>query len=242
MIVACSVLEPEVKHFSGDASHVVGMEFLPINLHENPPLLQQALQQVIDRAEANPAVEAIVLVYGLCGGGVENLRHHRCPLVLARAHDCMTLFLGDKDRYADHQKEHPGNYWYNPGWIRERSSPGPDREAHLRRQFEGRFDEEDVTFLLESDREALSHYDQATYVGLNVGEPTDDEAYTQACAACQGWGFNRIPGDPALLVALLSGNWDEKRFLIVPPHHRIRITGDDAVIRAEPDKSNSQSE
>ena len=239
MIVACGVLEPEVRHYTRDASHVVDMEFLPIGLHENPPLLQQELQRVIDRAEANPAVETIVLVYGLCGRGVENLRHTRCPLVIARAHDCVTLFLGDKDRYADHQKKHPGNYWYNPGWIRDKASPGPEREAHLRKQYEEKFEEEDVAFLLESDREALAHYDRATYVGLDVGDTAADEDYTKTCAACQGWGFERIPGDPALLMALLHGPWDEERFLIVPPHHVIRMTADDSIIRAERESEDS---
>ncbi len=234
-IIACGVLEPEVKHFTRDADHVVERVFLPVGLHENPPLLRQELQRVIDQAEANPEVEVIVLVYGLCGQGVENLRHARCPLVLARAHDCVTLFLGDKDRYADYQKRHPGNYWYNPGWIREKASPGPDREAHLREQFAAKFDEEDVDYLVEMDREALSHYDRATYVGLGVGDTAKDEAYTQTCAACQNWGFERIPGDPTLLKALLNGDWDEQRFLIVPPHHVIRTTGDDSIIRAVPD-------
>lgn len=234
-VIACGVLEPEVKHFTRDVDHVVERVFLPVGLHENPPLLQQELQRAIDEAETNPDVEVIVLVYGLCGQGVENLQHARCPLVLARAHDCITLFLGDKDRYADHQKKHPGNYWYNPGWIREMASPGPDRESHLRKQWAGKFDAEDIDYLLEMDREALSHYDRATYVGLDIGDTQKDEAYTQTCAACQNWGFERIPGDPALLKALLHGPWDEERFLIVPPHHVIRTTGDDRIIRAELD-------
>ena len=235
MVVSCGVLEPEVRHYAQGAEHIVDMAFLPVGLHENPPLLQQELQRAIDTAEANPQIEVIVLVYGLCGQGVQNLKHPRCPLVLARAHDCVTLFLGDKDRYAEHQKAYPGNYWYQPGWIREKASPGPEREAHLRRQYAEKFDEEDVAYLLEVDREALAHYDRATYVGLGVGDTAADEAYTQTCAACQNWSFARIPGDPALLIALLAGDWDEKRFLIVPPHHVIRTTGDDSIIRAERD-------
>ena len=50
-----------------------------------------------------------------------------------------------------------------------------------------------------------------------------------------GWGFDKIPGDPALLKALLAGEWDEKRFLIVPPRHVIRLTGDESIMRAEPE-------
>lgn len=234
-VIACGVLEPEVRHFTREAAHIVETVFLPMGLHNTPHRLQRELQTVIDRAEANPAVEAIVLVYGLCGRGVENLRHRRCPLVIARAHDCVTLFLGDKDHYARYQAEHPGAYWYNPGWIRGKASPGPEREAHLRREYAEKFGEDDVEYLLEVDRTALAHYNRATYVGLDLGETEKEIGYTKTCAACMGWGFDRIPGDPALLKALLAGDWDEKRFLIVPPHHVIRLTGDENIMRAEPE-------
>ncbi|MCC6416284.1 MAG: DUF1638 domain-containing protein [Opitutaceae bacterium] len=235
-VVSCAVLEPEVRAFTKDLSQVVDLVFLPTGLHETPAILRRELQQAITRAEAMPGVEAIVLVYGLCGGGVESLRHQRCPLIITRAHDCVTLFLGDKDKYADYQKEHPANYWYNPGWIRAHSSPGPGREAHLRREYAEKYDEEEIDFLIGTDKAALAHYDRATYVGLGLGEAEKEADYTKACAACMGWGFNRIPGDPALLRALLAGDWDERRFLIVPPRHVIRLTGDESIMRAEPER------
>ena len=233
VVIACSVLEPEVRHLTAGATHILEMVFLPMGLHENPALLQQELQRAIDGAEARGECEAIVLVYGLCGRGVENLKHHRCPLVIARAHDCVTLFLGDKERYAAYQKDHPGSYWYNPGWIRGKASPGPEREEYLRKGYADKYDDDDVEYLLEMDRSALSHYDRAAYVGLGLGDPEKEVEYTQTCAACQGWGFDRIPGDPALLIALLNGEWDEKRFLVVPPRHVIRLTGDETIMRAE---------
>lgn len=232
-IIACAVLEPEVRHFTATASHVAELVFLPMGLHENPPILQRELQRAVATAEANPVVETIVLVYGLCGRGVEDLRHDRCPLVIARAHDCMTLFLGDKDRYVQQQREQPGTYWYNPGWIRGKASPGPERETYLRNKYTKNYDEDDVDYLIEMDRSALAHYKEATYVGLGLGEPAREVDYTRTCAACQGWGFRQIPGDPALLRALLGGDWDPQRFLIVPPHCVIRMTGDDDIIRAE---------
>lgn len=238
-VVACAVLEPEVRQFTRDMPHIVDLVFLPTGLHETPKILRRELQLAIDRAEANPEVEVIVLVYGLCGGGVEQLRHQRCPLVITRAHDCVTLFLGDKDKYAAYQQENPANYWYNPGWIRARSSPGPEREAHLRREYAGKYDEEEVEFLLETDKATLAHYDQATYVGLGLGEAEKEAEYTKACAACLGWSFRKLPGDPELLRTLLAGGWDERRFLIVPPRHVIRLTGDETIMRSEPEPTAS---
>jgi hypothetical protein len=234
-VIACGVIEAEVRHFTAGCTHIREMVFLPQGLHDDAVRMQRELQAAINQAEANPAVEAVVLVYGLCSRGVENLRHARCPLVIARAHDCVTLFLGDKDRFAAYSREKPGTYWFNPGWIRGRASPGPDREAHLRREYAEKFGEDDVEYLLEMDRASLAHYQRATYVGLGLGDPAQEAEHTRSCAACLGWGFDQIPGDPSLLKALLHCDWDEKRFLIVPPRHVIRLTADDSIIRAEPE-------
>lgn len=234
-VIACGVLEPEIRHLAGNTSHIMDLVFLPLGLHENPAYLQAELQVAIDRAELNPAVEAIVLVYGVCGRGIENLRHVRCPLVMARAHDCVTLYMGDKERYAEHQRQHPGTYWYHPGWIHGKASPGPEREAHLRETYAGKFDDDEVAYLLELDRTALAHYNQAAYVGLGLGDETREKEYTKTCASCMGWAYEQVPGDPSLLQALLAGDWDSKRFLIVPPRHVIRLTADDDIIRAEPE-------
>jgi hypothetical protein len=234
-VIACAVLADEINHFAASRPQVRRIEILPQGLHNEPVRLQRELQTAVDRAEADPAVDAIVLGYGLCSRGVENLRHPRCPLVIARAHDCVTLFLGDKERYATYLREHPGTYWYTPGWIKSATPPGPDREKRLRAEFAQKFDPEEVDYLMEMEQHWVTNYSRATYVGLGVNETAKDVAYTRTCAACLGWQFDHLQGDSALLTALLDGAWDEARFLVVPPFHSIRLTADDSIIRAEPD-------
>jgi hypothetical protein len=78
-VIACAVLEDEVRHLIADLPHVRELIILPWGLHNEPPRLRRELQAAVDRAEAHPEVEVIVLVYGLCSRGVENLRHARCP-------------------------------------------------------------------------------------------------------------------------------------------------------------------
>jgi len=233
-VIACSVLEDEVRHLAAGLAHIRSLVFMPQGLHNEPARLQRELQAAVTAAEADPAVENIVLVYGLCSRGVENLRHERCPLVIARAHDCVTLFLGDKDRYADYVREHPGTYWYSPGWIRSNAPPGPERTARLRREYTEKFDAEEVEYLMEMEAHWIANYNRAAYVGLGIAETQKDKDYTKHCAACLGWAFDQVKGDPALLRALLGGQWDERRFLVVPPRHGILLTADDSIIRAVP--------
>ena len=231
-VIACDVLEDETRHFARAMPHVRELIMLPQGLHKEPLRLQREVQAAIDRAEVLPEIEAIALVYGLCSRGVENLRHGRCPLVMARAHDCVTLFLGSKERYANYAQQHPGTYWYTPGWIKTGSQPGPDRATYLRAAYAGRFDADDIDYLVETDREGLAHYRRAAYVDLGVGPTDKGLAYTRDCADCLGWSFDKVNGDASLLHDLLAGPWDEKRFLVVPPHHLIRLTADDNVVEA----------
>jgi hypothetical protein len=233
-VITCNVLEDEVRHYARGLAHVRALVFLPQGLHNEPQRLQRELQAAVDAAEADAETEAVALVYGLCSRGVEGLRHHRCPLVIARAHDCVTLFLGDKERYTAYLREHPGTYWYSPGWIKSHAPPGPDREARLRKEYAEKFGEEEVEYLMEVERQWIANYNRATYVGLGVGETDADLHYTRHCAGCLGWSFDQVKGDPQLLVDLLAGRWDERRFLVVPPDHFIRLTADDSIIKAVP--------
>jgi hypothetical protein len=238
-VIACAVLEDEVRHLIADLPHVCELIVLPQGLHNEPPRLQRELQAAVERAEARPEAEVIALVYGLCSRGVENLRHPRCPLVIARAHDCVTLFLGSKERYAAYLREHPGTYWYTPGWIKSSVPPGPDRTAFLRRDYAGKFDPEEVEYLMDMEQQGIANYDRAAYVDLGIGKTRHDEIYTRYCASCLGWTFDQVPGDVSLLRDLLAGSWDDNRFLIVPPSYLISLTADDTVIRAVPPPSPS---
>jgi hypothetical protein len=69
-------------------------------------------------------------------------------------------------------------------------------------------------------------------VDIGVGQTAQNAAYTRRCADCLGWSFEQVSGDPSLLRDLLAGRWDERRFLVVPPHHLIRFTVADSVIEA----------
>src|SRR5690554_3489884 len=98
-VITCSVLEDEVRHFLQGLTHIVRVEQLPQGLHNEPARLRRELQAAVTRIEADPAVEAIILGYGLCSRGIEDVVTERVPMVIARAHDCITLLLGSRQAY-----------------------------------------------------------------------------------------------------------------------------------------------
>jgi hypothetical protein len=230
-IVLCQVLELEIDHFAAEAGHVVHIARLEQGLHNEPAKLQRKVQETIDAIERDTAAEYVVLGYGLCSRGTEKLRCRRCHLVVPRAHDCITLLLGDKDRYTQYVAQHPGTYWYSPGWIKHHLPPGPERAEAMFREYCEKYGEDNARFLIETEQQWHRNYDRATYVDVGgLGATPEDVAYTRRCAEWLGWNFDQQQGDPTLVQELVEGPWDAARFLVVPPGKSLRMTGDERVI------------
>ncbi|OAM87488.1 DUF1638 domain-containing protein [Termitidicoccus mucosus] len=231
-IIACAVLEDEVRAFAAGLPHITSLTFLPQGLHNEPARLNTTVAGAVAAVEAEGRAEAIALVYGVCSRGIEAIPLRRCRMVVPRAHDCITLLLGSKERYQQFQQENPATYWYSPGWNKCHAAPGPDRFAKLRDDFLKKFPEEEADYLIEMEKELHAHYTTAAYVDLGVGDADANIAYTRRCACWMGWDFRRVQGDPRLLRDLLAGRWDDDRFLVVQPRQFVQLSIDDRVIKA----------
>jgi len=241
-IILCRVLELEIEHFAENAEHIVQIVRLEQGLHNEPNKLRDELQRAVDAIEQGTDAEAIVFGYGLCSRGTEGVRARRCQLVIPRAHDCITLLLGDKGRYSQYVAEHPGTYWYSPGWIQHHLPPGPQRQEAMYREYCEKYGEDNATFLMETERQWHANYNRATYVDVDgIGRTPEDIEYTQQCAHWLGWEFDRQRGDPQLLRQLVLGPWSPEHFVIVRPGQSIYLTGDECVIDVT-DRSAGQEE
>jgi len=235
-LLICDVFEQELALVTADATHVVEQRVFEIALHDRPEVMRGILQQAVTELDARDDIEAIVLLYGLCGLGTVGLHAQRHPLVIPRAHDCRAVFLGSKEEYQRRQDACPGCYYYTPGWNLARRVPGPDRVAFLKESLAERFDPEDVEFLIESEQEMWHSYDTAAFIDLGTPTAAREADYTRDCAKELGWNYEHIQGDIALLHDLIWGPWDDARFQIVPPGQQLGHSADAAIMRAEPIK------
>ncbi len=231
-VITCAVLEMEIEHLARQAANIVHVELLPQGLHNTPSELRRQLQMAIERVEGRAEVEVIVLGYGLCSRGTEGVFTQRCRLVIPRAHDCITLLLGDRERYAKYVSEHPGTYWYSPGWNKHHEPPGKRRFDLLRNQYVERYGEDNADYLMETEQGWFKEYTQAAWVDLGIGRTAEDVEFTRQCAAWLGWAFDRQRGDVSLLRDLLSGPWDDERFLVLEPGQTLRMTADQRIVEA----------
>jgi len=233
-VVTCAVLEQEFVHFTRGLEHVERVEVVEQGLHNEPDKLRRELQAIIGRIEAQTAAEAIVLGYGLCSRGTEGVRTRRCRLVIARAHDCITHLLGSKERYAEYVAAHPGTYWYSPGWNRCSIMPGKERYDLLWQRYVEKYGEDNAEFLMQSEQHWFTSYNNAAFVHLGVGDLDKELAYTKQCAEWLKWNCDHQCGDPQLLRDLISGPWDDARFLVLAPGETFRMVADARVIEREP--------
>jgi hypothetical protein len=233
-LLACSVFEQEIRQVTHGLGNIVEARFFEMGLHDRPDMLRSILQENMDAVDVRPDIDAVVLAYGLCGRGTAGLRPLRHKLVIPRAHDCITLFMGSKEAYAEHQHLCPTCFYYTPGWNRDRRVPGRERLETMRRELAGTFEPDDVEFLVESERDQWAMHDTVTYLHLDTGDAGAEAEYARKCADWLGWKFELKRGDPALLRDLILGNWDAGRFQIIEPGMQLGHAPDESILRAEP--------
>ncbi len=232
LVVACRVLRREIYFCAARVRPIIDVEFLPQGLHDEPARLRWAVQRVID--EKSAGYDAVLLGYGLCSNGVEGVVCQRCPLVLPRAHDCITLLIGSRHRYQRYFDAHPGTYWYSPGWIEESRQPGGDRYRETFSEYVEKYGRENAEYLMRLQQAWLSKYRRAAFVNWNLDCSEEYRQLTRRCAEELGWEYDELEGDPRLLVRMLSGEWDEDEFVIVPPGYTIKSAFNEDIVVASP--------
>jgi hypothetical protein len=228
-LIACEVLFREICAEVARSVHQVDILFLPKGLHDQgPAAMRTRLQQAVDEASRG-ACDAVLLGYGLCGNGVAGLEARTRPLIIPRAHDCITLFLGSRRRYQEYFENHPGVYFLTSGWI-ERSSNQDTQLSLNYADLAARYGEEQARYL---QQELTRHYRQITFIEMGLEPDQRFEEHARSQAALRGWSFEKLRGDMALIRELVNGPWDDSRFLTVPPGFRVAASHDDGVLTLE---------
>lgn len=255
--LACEALARPVYLCAAHSPHIVDVELFRIGLHREPTDLRARLQARIDAADQDltgfptdsrrqlfrssegAPYDAVVMVYGLCGQATAGLIARDVPLVIPRAHDCITLFLGDRARYGEAFREHPGTYWYALDYVERNDGStalGAEADAEVQdvyQEYVAKYGVDNAEYLMEVMGAWQKHYDRARFIDMGVGDSSHVEAHARSLAEQRGWAFERVAGDLVLIRRLLNGEWageGKEDFLIVPPGQQVRMTYDVDVI------------
>ncbi|MBL8026494.1 MAG: DUF1638 domain-containing protein [Fibrobacteres bacterium] len=227
-IIACNVLWREICHFSSLSKNRFTFNFLPQGLHDTPETLRSELQKAINDSPEDS--EAILIGYGLCSNGLAGVTAKTTKLVAFRAHDCITCLIGSKERYAEYFNEHPGTYWYSPGWIETGHQPGKERVERLRASYAEKYGEENADYLMEMEQGWFKKYSRAAYIDMGITEDRDYINYTKECADYLKWEYDELKGSSRLIREILDGNWNNDDFLVVNPGQTIKASNDSTII------------
>lgn len=239
----CSVLTREFCHCIARSPSVVEPHCLPSGLHDlGAERMSARLQEEIDRIDDGEA-EAIVLGYGLCNNGLVGLRARRTPLVVARAHDCVTWLLGSKERYREVFDAEPGTYFFTPGWV---ESP-PEAQAsdddvlgrlgmrgHSFEALAEQYGEENARFLMETMNVGCTHYKRYLWITSELGAFPELESAVERLAERDGMRFERERGGVGLIQRALDGDWNDEDFVVCPPGYRLEAKVASGILQAAP--------
>lgn len=250
-VIACEVMFREVCLCAAQSPHTIDLEFLKRGLHDNPDTLRETVQRSIDAAENElPSnalgsttagkYDAIALGYGLCSNGALGLTARTVPLVIPRAHDCITFFLGSKESYAQHFHAEPGTYWFTSGWIERmgshvpRTKEGGEGMQLTYDEMVAKYGEDNAAYLYEIQQSWTKHYSRAVFVDLGLGPHAAQREEIMRLAAERSWAFDDLPGDMRLVCKLMSGEWDAAEFLTVQPGQQVIRGNEEDIIAAGP--------
>jgi hypothetical protein len=236
LLIGCGLLVRELSDAIVHSPHLVDAKFLPAGLHDSgAKSMRQRLQDEIDAADCS-GYDAIVLGYALCGMGTAGLRAPAIPLILPRAHDCITLLMGSREKYAAYFAENSGVYFRSVAWV-ERAGQmhdqlfsgglSQDREALIEK-----YGEEAGQFLYEEATRYHRSYSKLTYI--RTASEFDDMCAAQAQTEAheKNWTYEEFAGDLKLFHRLLAGDW-QNDFLVVQPGSTVVATYNDDILAAK---------
>lgn len=209
-LLACATVIEEMLPFM---PRDLAYEVLDFGLHSNPDKLRQALQRGIDACA--PTIETVLLGFGLCAKAVVGLQTGNRTIVVPKADDCITIFLGSEDRYRQQQRNEPGTLYLTKGWI-EAGTPLDEQRNIMAKKY----GEEKAAFLF---KKMLRGYKRVAFINTGNYELEKYRIRSQEIARHLDLRCEEIEGDRTLVKKLLGGLWDDD-FVVAPPGHMLGLS------------------
>lgn len=240
LLFACDIMEDEMKPLLNQSEHQIDLHYVVRDEYHNFPKRSAGkLQQELDTI--SEGYDYILIGYAYCNRLLEGLTAGHTPLVVPRAHDCLTLFMGSRQRYMDEFKGNPGSYYFTRGFLTSKTSGYLQQQSVPDMLGEGidtyedmveKFGEDNAQYLVEVLGSWKSNYKRGVLIQLPMYDQRDMSDEVKQICQSNSWNYAEIAGDMTLLNKLICGEWDQD-FLIVQPGQCVCATNDDGIIAAK---------
>ncbi len=239
-LISCEIFYREMCAAISRSPHKIDIEFFSKGLHDiGAPKMLAKLQQALDGVDQS-RYDAILFGYGLCNNGLVGLQATEIPLVIPRAHDCISLFLGGKERYRRYFDANPGAYYLTTGWLeRGENNDGELQQISIPTQYgfgqslaelTEKYGEENAQYLFEQLGDLTRNYTKYTFIEMGLEPDSRFENTARDKARETNLEFEKMQGDMSLMHRLVNGVWNDDEFLVVPPGYQVTACYDDKFI------------
>jgi hypothetical protein len=212
VVLACRVFQNWLEHLLPEGL-TDNITFFDYALHRVPKNLRKTLQEAIDNIE-QPSL--IVLGYGLCGNGLNDIQAGKHTLVIPRTDDCIAIILGSYQTYRTEFDKAPATYYLSKGWLEGGSTPLQEHQELIEK-----YGEKKADWLMDYQ---YHNYKRLALIVQNTQElETYRPAAQEVARYCERWGlrYEEIVGTDAMLRRLIeiAAGLDQADddFLVVPP-------------------------
>jgi hypothetical protein len=240
IFLACEILSREGCYCSALSKNIIDIHLLEQGLHDiGEEKMCSRLQHEIDAVDVEK-YDAILLGYGLCNNGIRGLRS-KIPLVIPRAHDCITLLLGSKEKYDDYFHKNPGTFYMSVGWVERAKShlSNPESTTSIMgmgtyEEYVEKYGEEKAKYLMDVLNDQLKNYNKLAYIDTHVGDFEHYKEQVKLQAREKGWEYEELDGSTKLILDMMNGLWNEQDYLVVKPGQTIKPSYDADIINKKP--------
>ena len=238
-VIACEIARKELDVLVDlPRKNKITVCYMPRELHMyGKERMAADIQKEIDKTDPDE-FDAVALVYGLCNYGIVTL-NGTMPIIIPRAHDCITLFMGSKERYSEYNQNNPGTYFVAGAFGMALEGEGEKGSLdytkvaqQVRQEFVEKYGEENADYLMEELGDPLKNYCRITFINSGLGDLYEMKAQAKDAAAARNWLYEEYSGNLSLIEKMLDGDWNEADFLVLKPGEKIAPSYDDNIIVA----------
>lgn len=245
-VIACEVLRRYLYKYLHETPYPADVTFIEMRKHVEPDDLRKTIQEEIDKVDES-RYDVILLAFGLCGNSTVGVHANDVPIVIPRAHDCCTFFMGSKDAYNAEFADKASAEWCADGYYEgcfsiyagdisnsENNSASGLGYGMTYEQYAEEYGEENAQFLFEMLGGANNKSDdELIYISTPETQHLSYRAEVLKKAAEDGKKVREIAGNTDVIRKFCFGEWEADEFLIVKPGEKITGVYDrDEIIRA----------
>lgn len=240
-LIACEVFTREIGLCVAHSPHTIDLEFTPKNAHDNSDNLRDLLQEKIVNADSGN-YDAVLLGIGLCGNSTAGIRAHKTKIIIPRAHDCCSIFLGSRQKFRELFENRPSTPFTSAGYMERGSSLMHEasdftREKGFKQSYEEYveiYGEESAKYLWETLHQSTEDNNQdIVFIDIPELSGLGYEERARKWAEEYDKTFIYQKGSLDLIKKLIDGDWNDDEFQTIQSGQKIDPVYDwDRIIQA----------